>query len=92
LWDLSDRLSPRRLGPARTAGNGGITSLAFTPAGTVLAAGGTDGTVVLLDLAEVFAVRDGATERACAYASGGFDRDDWATYVPDLPYVATCPR
>jgi WD40 repeat protein len=91
LWDLANRDQPRRLGPPVDLGAGGVGTLAFAPAGDRLAAGGTDGTVLLMDVSEVYATRDDAAERACTLADGGFNRDDWAIYVPDLPYLPTCP-
>jgi WD40 repeat protein len=54
LWDMTDRLQPRRIGEPLPAAEGwaAVTSLAFTPDGKTLAAGTSNGTVVLWNLAD----------------------------------------
>jgi hypothetical protein len=55
-------------------------------------AGIDDGTAVPWNLTELYALRDGAVDRACSLVGGGLDRDEWSRYVSGLPYETTCPR
>jgi hypothetical protein len=60
---------------ALTAGDGGVESLAFDPAGTRLLSGGADGTAVIWDLVEQVDVMT-LDEHDAAVATLAFDRDD----------------
>jgi WD40 repeat protein len=91
LWDLSDRGHPRRLGQPLTGHAAGVASLAFAPDGRTLATSGEDQTVILWDLSDLDDLRRHAAEQACSLARRGLDRNEWARYVPDLPYQRTCP-
>jgi WD40 repeat protein len=90
LWDLSDPTHPRRLGPPLTRHHNIESALAFAPDGRTLATGSSDHTVILWDLSELDKLRRHAVERACSLIRGGLDRDEWARYVPGLPYQSTC--
>jgi WD40 repeat protein/type II secretory pathway predicted ATPase ExeA len=92
LWDLTDRGHPRPLGPPLTGLSGAVASLAFTPDGHTLATGSTDHTVTLWDLSELDTIRRNPANRACSLTGRGLDRDEWARYVPGLPYEPTCPN
>ncbi|MGH3807003.1 MAG: hypothetical protein ACRDRU_10295 [Pseudonocardiaceae bacterium] len=46
---------------------------------------------MLWDLTDLYQVRGHAVERARSATCGGFDRDEWAHYIPDLPYQDSCP-
>ncbi|HZM81697.1 MAG TPA: TIR domain-containing protein [Candidatus Limnocylindrales bacterium] len=91
LWDVSDPAGPRRLGEPLTGHTGWVTALAFAPDGRTLAAGSWDHTTILWDLTPLNDLRSHATERACAITGRGLDRDEWARYIPGLPYQNTCP-
>jgi hypothetical protein len=91
LWDLADRARPRRLGTPLKGHDEMVTSVAFARDGRTLATGSLDFTAILWDLAELNSLRDHATERACALTQRGLDREEWARYVPGLPYERTCP-
>jgi WD40 repeat protein len=68
-----------------------VFSVAFAPDGRTLATGSGDHTVILWGLAKFNSLRDHATERACAVTQRGLDREEWARFVPGLPYERTCP-
>lgn len=61
-----------------------ILGLAFTPSGRVLS-GGDDGRVIdwSLDVAA-------ASGQICARAGRALTADEWAAYLPSLPYAPTC--
>jgi WD40 repeat protein len=94
LWDVTDQTQPRRLGPPMEIGTGEVRSIDFADDSTALAVGswdGSDGTVTILDLSGIIELRKHAVERACDRVGRGLDRDEWARYVPDLPFEETCP-
>jgi TIR domain/AAA ATPase domain/WD domain, G-beta repeat len=91
LWDLSDPAHPRRLGQPLTGHSIEVFALAFAPDGRTLATSSADPTVILWDLSELDQLRRNAAERACSLTGRGLDRDEWARYVPGLPYKPTCP-
>jgi WD40 repeat protein len=87
LWDLTDRSNPRRFGQL-DARVGSMSDMAFSADGNSLAAG-SGRTAGVWDLAHLNGLRRHVVERACA-VSGGPTREDWARYVPELPYEETC--
>jgi WD40 repeat protein len=92
VWDVADRARPARLGQPLTGHGEAVNSVAFSPDGRTLVAGIDDGTAVPWNLTELYALRDGAVDRACSLAGGGLDRDEWSRYVSGLPHEATCSR
>jgi WD40 repeat protein len=91
LWDLTSRTQPRSLGSPLTGQNGVVRSVDFAPNGHILATGSDDGTTILWDLKNVDDLRSNPTQQACSIAKGGLDRDEWARYIPGIPYEETCP-
>jgi WD40 repeat protein len=90
LWDLTNPVQPRPLGQPITVHKNGANSVAFAPDGTTLATTGYD-TMILWSLISLKNLRDHAMERACSIVGNGLSRDDWARYIPELPYQNTCP-
>jgi WD40 repeat protein len=72
---------------ALTGPGGAVNSVAFSPDGTTLAAGSTDHTVRLWDVAYLV----NAVPHLCASARRSLTRAEWARYVPGLPYQTVCP-
>jgi hypothetical protein len=51
----------------------------------------TASTAMLWNLTGLNHLRDHPVERACSITRRGLDRDQWARYLPGLPYQDTCP-
>ena len=67
-----------------------VREVAFSPDGATLATAGGD-EVILWDLARLNELRASALERACRAVGTGLRREEWASFVPDVPYEQTCP-
>ena len=90
LWDITDLAQPRRLGQPLPNLSSRMASMAFSPNGTTLSIGNSDGTVTLWDLTALNHLRKNTTKRACSITGRGLNRDEWARYIPGLPYQNTC--
>jgi WD40 repeat protein len=90
LWDLSDRTQPLRLGGPLAGHGAGVSAVAFSPDGQTLASGSDDQTVLLWDLDRLSRLRN-PVAYACALTGRGLDQQEWADYIPGLPYENTCP-
>jgi WD40 repeat protein len=90
LWDLTEPGHPRPFGPD-LASPTAVNSVVF-PRGTatLVTAARTD-TVRLWDLTRVAALQADPVGQACAAVGDGLDQSRWATYLPGVPYTATCP-
>ncbi len=82
LWDVATRTA---LGPALSSQTGDVSALAFVNHGSEIVAGASDGTVVTYNI-------DPGHLRAaaCAIADRNLTRTEWAQYLPNYPYNATC--
>ena len=87
---MTDRGHPRLL-TRLTGYAGAVYAVAFAPDGRTLATGGAGGQVVLWDLATLNHLRSHPLQHACTLAGRGLNRNEWARYVPGLPYQNTCP-
>jgi WD40 repeat protein len=90
LWDVSDPTRPHRLGDPLTGHTDPVFEVAWSADGRSLATGSTDHTAILWDVANLGRFLGLNTERACVAAGGGLTDEQWARYVPTLPYEPTC--
>jgi WD40 repeat protein/transcriptional regulator with XRE-family HTH domain len=84
LWDVADPAHPTLIATL-TGPQGHVFSVAFSPSGHTLAAASDDGTVHLWETSPA-----AAEARVCADAGQGLTSQEWATYVPGVPYRAPC--
>jgi WD40 repeat protein len=89
LWDLSDRNAPRQVGQSLRHSEP-VWSVALSTDGRTLGIGSGWDSVILWDFTDLNDLRDHPTERACAITGRGFEPDEWARYIPGLPYEHTC--
>ena len=90
LWDVTDPTRPSPIGPPLTGHTDTVWSVAFSPDGRTLATGSHDKTVILWNITGMTELRDHLLERACLITGQGLTPDEWARYVPDLPYQDAC--
>jgi hypothetical protein len=85
LWSIPNPARPVQVGAPLIGPAGYVWGLAFSPDGTTMAAGVTDGTGWLWD------VSPGAAEaQVCANLGQPLTRAEWNVYVPGVPYRAPC--
>jgi len=92
LWEVTDRTRPVRIGDPLTGHTDSVTSVAFSPDSHTLATGSADRTVRLWNVSGVAALHANAQQRACVLTDGGFSPQEWASYIPDLPYQDACGK
>ncbi|UCH24528.1 MAG: hypothetical protein JSV66_11285 [Trueperaceae bacterium] len=83
FWDL-ERREPLTQ-PYRETGE--ITSLSFSPDGSFLLSGGET-----VSFWNATPAPEDWLARACRLAGRNFTREEWQTYLGDLPYEVTCPQ
>jgi WD40 repeat protein len=83
LWDITNPADPSQIGQPLTD-SGNLYSVALSPDGHTLATG-SDNTVWPWNL-DVNQVAD----RICATTSNNLTSQQWARYVPQLPYDPPC--
>ncbi|MFI0976183.1 DNA-binding protein [Streptomyces sp. NPDC021093] len=82
LWDVP---SNRPLGSALLTPGGPLLALTFSADGGALYASSAH-----MPLQKYALAPDRLAEQSCERAGGGLTEADWKTYLPDLPYRATC--
>jgi WD40 repeat protein len=86
VW-LRDLSTFRLIGEPFRSSPGSISAMAFSPDGTTLVTGGSDGTVRRWDVTYLSKPRP----YLCASTGRSLTRAQWAHYAPGLPYQETCP-
>ncbi|MEU4688312.1 TIR domain-containing protein [Actinoplanes sp. NPDC023714] len=93
LWDVADMSTPIRYGMIKSPDMQSF-STDLSPDGRTLAAGGTYGlptkNVTLWDITVPPDLAADPAGNACAVSGRGLTAEEWARYVPELPYRATC--
>ena len=85
LWNVSRHDHPQLAGQSLTGYNSWITSLTFSADGSSLISGSEDDTVRLWDLN----IND-AIAWVCSTTGNVLTRQQWRTYIPDVPYQPPC--
>jgi hypothetical protein len=91
LWEVEHR---RPLGEPLESHTEGVMSVAFSPDGKLLASGGEDGRAPGEENGMIFLWDldlHSWQYRACQIANRNFTRAEWAQYMGNEPYHATCP-
>ncbi|KPM50906.1 hypothetical protein ACG83_36070 [Frankia sp. R43] len=91
FWDVRDRRRPRQLGPGVAGHFGAVVDTNVARDKPLMATAGADGTIRLWGTESLrTAVPDDVAATACSWVGSGPGRDDWALYIPNLPYRETC--
>lgn len=92
LWDMTDPHRPLRLGEPLKLHVGGVNALTFSKDSSLLFTAGRSPTVRIVDVKGLKDLRANAVDIACSHAGGGLTEDQWADFLPGLPYRDTCAR
>jgi WD40 repeat protein len=85
LWNVASPAHPVLIATLTSPANH-VYGLAFSPSGAQLAATSFEGTVHLWDTSPADALAG-----VCATAGQQLTQEEWAGYVPGVPYQAPCP-
>ncbi|MEU4163833.1 TIR domain-containing protein [Actinoplanes sp. NPDC026670] len=94
LWDVTDPGTPIRYAVLKNSDLQNVY-MVFSPDGRSLAAGGSLGivpsrTITFWDIAVSAEVAADPVAHACTITGRGLTADEWALYIPELPYRSTC--
>jgi WD40 repeat protein len=96
LWNVAHRDRPGVLGFPLDEQKGRVMSVAFAPDGVTLATTNLAADnrsydrAVFWDLTELLDLATQPVGRACRITARGLNPDEWARYVPALPYRQLC--
>jgi WD40 repeat protein len=92
LWDVTAPGAPVRLATATTSTGGAAWRVAFSNDGHTLAitSQSTTATVSLWSYAALNKLRADPAATACTIAGRGLTAEEWASYVPEVPYRRSC--
>jgi WD40 repeat protein len=94
LWDITDRAKPVRVATL-DSNNVETDSVVFSPDGRTVATSDLyefePTKVTLTDYTELADLTANPAKHACAITGRGLTTDEWARYIPELPYQPTCP-
>ncbi|MBJ8346499.1 WD40 repeat domain-containing protein [Antrihabitans sp. YC2-6] len=85
IWDVEDSATATSIGDSLITPGTGRWYAAFSPAGPILAAGGDNSALAILDLDE-----DHAKDRICRYTNDLVNREQWAAHLPALDFAPPC--
>jgi len=94
VWDVAQPTKPVRLATVKLNHYATPASMAFSPDGTTLAIGTDEGWdsshLGLWDVTELNSLRADPAKVGCTFGGGGLTADEWARYIPELPFQRTC--
>jgi len=87
VWDISDRAHPHRL-QTLSGHTGPVNAVEISPDGHTVITGSKR--IVLWDITQVANMVSNPGDQACMITKRGLTAEEWARYVPDLPYRRIC--
>jgi WD40 repeat protein len=90
LWNVADRDRPRPLGGPLTGNDTQLSAVTISPNNRTLVTGGGNGYMQSWEIGMIDDFRHNALVHACDRVGEGLDQQEWAFYIPDLPYRDTC--
>jgi WD40 repeat protein len=96
LWDTSNPAGPIRLATVKTSFGALVDTVAFRDASTLAVTSqrqesGAAAAVTLWSYDNLNSLRADPARYACAVTGRGLTADEWARYIPEIPYRRTCP-
>lgn len=94
VWDVAQPTKPVRLATVALDQYSTPKAMAFSTDGNTLALGTDEGwdssRLGLWDVTALNSLRADPAQLGCTIAGRGLDADEWARFVPELPYRETC--
>jgi WD40 repeat protein len=89
LWDVA---TGQLVGEPLDAYVGPVSNVMFSSDGKTLISAAYDGTVVEHDMSFLTMDEEELVDLICRRTGQPLSRDEWDTYLPNLPYKETCPQ